>query len=102
MKKVLKIATRAFAGQAVAQGAPPKKLHWAIPLFSKEGLGEILRNCHDWKIPLNPPDMADNCQGEKTSPTAFTYKSAFYSYMQGINRDVIIVATVDHSDIRVF
>jgi len=49
-----------------------------------------------------PPDMADNCQGEKTSPTAFTYKSAFYSYMQGINRDVIIVATVDHSDIRVF
>jgi len=54
------------------------------------------------KIPLSPPDMADNCQGEKTSPTAFTYKSAFYSYMQGINRDVIIVATVDHSDIRVF
>ena len=57
---------------------------------------------YTFKIPLNPPDMADNCQGEKTSPTAFTYKSAFYSYMQGINRDVIIVATVDHSDIRVF
>jgi hypothetical protein len=76
------------------------------PLFStralqgKEGLGEIFQIAG--KIPLYPPDMADNCQGEKTSPTAFTYKSAFYSYMQGINRDVIIVATVDHSDIRVF
>ena len=75
-------------------------LSTTAPLFTKEGLREILRNAI--KVPLYPPDMADNCQGEKTSPTAFTYKSAFYSYMQGINRDVIIVATVDHSDIRVF
>jgi hypothetical protein len=54
------------------------------------------------KIPLNPPDMAVTCQGENTFPAALIYQSAFCSYMQDISRDVILVATVDHSDIRVF
>ena len=48
----------------------PKKLQWAIPLFSKEGSGEILRNCIDWKIPLNPP--LEKGEGE-TVPGYFSF-----------------------------
>jgi hypothetical protein len=36
----------------------PKKLHWAIPLFPKEGLGEILKFCTHYPATLRFRDSS--------------------------------------------
>jgi hypothetical protein len=48
-----------------------------IPLFFKEGLGEILWNCHDWKIPLNPPLQKGE---EKTRCTALIAMTKYMNF----------------------
>ena len=51
-----------------------------VPLFGKEGLGEICRVwlCHDDKIPLNPPLPKGEASKPKTSPDRIALSKTFF------------------------